>query len=261
MWKTINFKLSTNDIHIWLTRKSLIPAALVRDYYSLMDESQRARNRRFSRQELRDADAITRALQRTVLSQYADTSPSEWRFSQDAAGKPYVAAPTASLSFNLSHTSEWVVCAVARHPFIGVDIEHCERNATIVPLAKRFFSPQEYLELLRFPTGEQKSRFFDYWTLKEAYIKARGEGISLGLNRFGFELEPTGKIGFYCDSELQDDPQLWHFGLSSGQGDHRMALALKPRSLLRDLNIQYFLTIPLCSTEVYQGPLLLDDQR
>ena len=73
----MNLKLSTNDIHIWLTRKSLIPAALVRDYYSLMDESQRARNLRFSRQELRDADAITRALQRTVLSQYADTSPSE----------------------------------------------------------------------------------------------------------------------------------------------------------------------------------------
>ena len=169
----MNLKLSTNDIHIWLTRKSLIPAALVRDYYSLMDESQRARNLRFSRQELRDADAITRALQRTVLSQYADTSPSEWAFSQDAAGKPYISAPSTSLSFNLSHTSEWVVCAVARHPFIGVDIEHCERNATTVPLAKRFFSPQEYLELLRFPTGEQNRRFFDYWTLKEAYITAR----------------------------------------------------------------------------------------
>ncbi len=260
MWKTINLNLSASDIHIWLTRKSLIPAALVRDYYSLMDEPQRARNLRFSRQELRDSDVITRALQRTVLSEYADISPSEWTFSQDAAGKPYIAAPSTRLSFNLSHTNEWVVCAVARHPFVGIDIEHCERNATIVPLAERFFSPQECRELLRLPTVEQKSRFFDYWTLKEAYMKARGEGISLGLNRFGFELESAGKIGFYCDSELQDNPQLWHFRLSSNQGDHRMALALKPRSLLANINIQYFFTIPQLSTEVYDGPLLLRGQ-
>ena len=260
MWKTIKLNLATNDIHIWLTRKSLVPAALVRDYYSLMDESQRARNLRFSRQELRDSDAITRALQRTVLSEYADISPSEWTFSQDAAGKPYIAAPTTNLSFNLSHTREWVVCAVARHPFIGIDIEHCERNSKIVPLAERFFSPQEYRKLLRLPAVEQKSRFFDYWTLKEAYIKARGEGISLGLNRFGFELESAGKIGFHCESELQDNPQLWHFGLSSNQGDHRMALALKPNSPLSGIDIQYFFAIPQQVTEIYDGPLLLCEQ-
>jgi 4'-phosphopantetheinyl transferase len=253
----MNLNLSENDIHIWLTRKSQIPTALVRDYYGLMDELQRARNRRFSRQDLRDSDAITRALQRTVLSEYADILPSEWVFSKDAAGKPYISATNTNLSFNLSHTHEWIVCAVARHPFIGIDIEHCERKAAIVPLAERFFSHQEYQDLLCLPDADQNNRFFDYWTLKEAYIKARGEGISLGLNRFGFEFASSDKIGFYCDRDLQDMPQLWHFGLSSSPGDHRMALALKPRSLLSDINIQYFFTVPLSGTEVYDGPLRL----
>ena len=253
----MNLNLSENDIHIWLTRKSLIPAALVRDYYGLMDELQRARNLRFSRQDLRDSDAITRALQRTVLSKYADISPSELVFSKAAAGKPYISAPNTNLSFNLSHTSEWIVCAVARHPFIGIDIEHCERKVALVPLAERFFSHQEYQDLLRLAAVKQKNRFFDYWTLKEAYIKARGEGIALGLNRFGFEFASNDKIGLYCDRELQDTPQLWHFGLSSSQGDHRMALALKPRSLLSGINIQYFFTIPHSRIEVYDGPLRL----
>lgn len=257
MWKTIKLNLATNDIHIWLTRKSLIPAALVRDYYSLMDESQRARNLRFSRQELRDSDAITRALQRTVLSEYADISPSEWTFSQDAAGKPYIAAPTTNLSFNLSHTREWVVCAVARHPFIGIDIEHSERNSKIVLLAERFFSREECKALISLPAAQQKSRFFDYWTLKEAYIKARGEGISLGLNRFGFELSPTGSIGLHCDRELHDDPQQWQFGLSSSQGGHRMAIAIKSQSMRASFNVQHFFTIPHARIEVYEGPLAL----
>ncbi len=222
-----------------------------------MDEPQRARNLRFSRRELRDSDAITRALQRTVLSEYMDVSPSEWAFSQNTTGKPVIAAPNTDLSFNLSHTQEWVVCAVARHPFIGIDIECCERNTAILSLARRFFSPRECQELLHLPTAQQKSRFFDYWTLKEAYIKARGEGISLGLNRFGFEFQSAAGIGFFCDYELQDNPQLWHFGLSSRTGDHRLALALKPRSSLSSVNLEYFFTIPQHSTEIYDGSLLL----
>ena len=234
---------------------------LLGDYYRLMDDSQRARNHRFSQQTLRDSDVITRALQRTVLSEYEDISPSEWRFSQDSAGKPYITNSSTSLSFNLSHTREWIACAVARHPFIGIDIEHSERNSKIVPLAERFFSRQECQALISLPAAEQKSRFFDYWTLKEAYIKARGEGISLGLNRFSFELSCSGSIGIYCDSELHDTPQLWQFRLSSSQGDHRMALAIKSDSMCPSYNIKHFFTIPHLRTEAYDGPLLLSLQR
>ena len=234
---------------------------LLGDYYRLMDDSQRARNHRFSQQTLRDSDVITRALQRTVLSEYEDIPPSEWRFAQDSAGKPYIADFSTSLSFNLSHTREWIACAVARHPFIGIDIEHSERNSKIVLLAERFFSRQECEALTSLPAAQQKSRFFDYWTLKEAYIKARGEGISLGLNRFGFELSPTGSIGLHCDRELHDDPQLWQFGLSSSQGDHRMAIAIKSHSLRASFNVQHFFTIPHARTEVYEGPLALSLRR
>ncbi|MDG2271591.1 MAG: 4'-phosphopantetheinyl transferase superfamily protein [Halioglobus sp.] len=226
-----------------------------------MDDSQRARNHRFSDQTLRDSDVITRALQRTVLSEYEDISPSEWRFSQDSSGKPYIANSSTSLSFNLSHTREWVACAVARHSLVGIDIEDSGRNPKIVPLANRFFSRKEYQDLLRLPAMQQKNRFFDYWTLKEAYIKARGEGISLGLNRFGFKFSSNGAIGFWCDSELQDDPDLWQFWLSSGQSDHRMALAVKAEALGCGIDVRHFFTIPQHSAEVYEGPLLFSDHH
>jgi 4'-phosphopantetheinyl transferase len=249
--------LTVNDVHIWLTQKSLIPVSALSNYYGLMDDAQRARNQRFATQAMRDSDAITRALQRTVLSHYADVAPSAWMFSQDDHGKPYIAAPHTELSFNLSHTKEWVVCAVALHPFIGVDVEYCERNPRILSLAERFFSGRECQNIAGLPSEQQKSRFFDYWTLKESYIKARGEGISLGLSRFGFDLKPTGKIELHCDSELQDKPELWHFALSANQGDHRMALAIKSAESTHVLNIEHFYTIPLHSTEIYKGPLLL----
>tara|TARA_R110002073_G_scaffold105130_7_gene237890 strand:+ start:2899 stop:3687 length:789 start_codon:yes stop_codon:yes gene_type:complete len=249
--------LATDEVHIWLTQISQVPRSALDACYKLMSVTERTRNQGYRTKPMRDADAITRALQRTTLSQYENCPASQWAFSKEKSGKPVIASPQTSLCFNLSHSREWVVCAVAQSASVGIDVENCHRKSSVQALAKRYFSNREYLDLISLPDKLQKNRFFDYWTLKESYIKARGEGIALGLNKFSFELSADGLIGFSCDDELQDDPAQWCFMQSSNQGDHRMALAIKPIEFCGALTVRYFLTIPQHSVESYTGPLRL----
>ena len=126
----------------------------------------------------RDPDQLlflaTRVLVRTVLSRYAPVAPADWRFAADEYGRPHVVGDgQPRLSFNLSNTSRLVVCAVAQDTDVGVDAERV-RPRTPLDIADRFFAPREAAALSALPTDEQLARFYDYWTLKESYIKARG---------------------------------------------------------------------------------------
>jgi 4'-phosphopantetheinyl transferase len=250
-------ELAANTVHVWFTQFSAIPAPALAGYQGLMNCAEQDRNLRYKRGTLRDADAITRALLRTVLSQYEDCPPQRWQFAAHTHGRPYIANPATDLHFNLSHSSEWVVCAVSRIPVIGIDIERCNRNVEVLRLARRFFSPREYRDVLARADEERKHRFFDYWTLKESYIKARGEGISLGLDKFGFGFSADGTIDIECDEKLQETPSAWQFRLSPRAGDHRLALAVKLPQPAPRIDIQHFVTIPQISAEKYTGPMCL----
>ena len=93
------------------------------------------------------------------------------------------------LRFNLSHTDGLIACAVTIGREVGVDVEHIQRRLTH-DVAGRFFAPREVDDLKALPEDEQQRVFFDYWTLKEAYIKARGFGLALPLGDFAFTLAP-----------------------------------------------------------------------
>lgn len=224
-----------------------------------MSPAECARNRRFKSAPLRNAHSITRALLRTVLSHYSDCPPTRWEFAEAAHGKPYISSPTTSLNFNLSHSTEWIACAIADFPLLGIDVERTGRDVAILRLAKRFFSRREYEDVKKLAGAARKNRFFDYWTLKESYIKARGEGISLGLDKFSFGIADRGNITIECDEQLQDEPRAWQFWLSAGEGDHRLALAAKPPEP-RAIAVRHFITIPRHGTETYSGPLLLRER-
>lgn len=222
-----------------------------------MSHAEQDRNLRYKCGTLRNADTITRALLRTVLSQYGDCPPQRWEFAAHTHGRPYIVSPATDLHFNLSHTREWIVCAVSRIPVMGVDIERCNRKVEVLKLARRFFSPRECRDVLAHAQQERQQRFFDYWTLKESYIKARGEGISLGLDKFGFGISADGTIDIECDEKLQETPAAWQFRLSPHAGDHRLALAVKLPQPARKIDIQHFFTIPQISVENYTGPMCL----
>ena len=131
-----------------------------------------------------------RIFQRWVLSQYTRTSPAEWSFATNAYGKPYVSAPPEfrELCFNLSHSPGIVGCVVTQALEAGIDVERLDRRVEPLAICERFFAPEEVAALRSLPADHQHAAFFRYWTLKEAYIKARGMGLSLPLDSFAFRL-------------------------------------------------------------------------
>ena len=161
-------------------------------YESLLTADERVRHQRLRFERDKRQFLATRALVRTVLSCYEPAvSPLEWRFAIGERGKPSISEPAAASGwhFNLSNTRGLVVCAVSGvHSRLGVDVERLDRSNDLLALADRYFSPLEVAELRALPSSEQPSRFFDYWTLKESYIKAHGLGLAIPLDSFSFLL-------------------------------------------------------------------------
>src|SRR5205823_5574435 len=115
-------------------------------------------------------------------------------------GRPETANSEASnLSFNISHTHSLIVLGVTRGRALGVDVENFRAREVSIDVADRYFAPQEVAVLNASPQHEQQYRFFEYWTFKESYIKARGMGLSLPLDKFSFHYPDDGAVGIDID--------------------------------------------------------------
>ena len=197
-------------------------------YRAYLSEDEAARVERF----LQPADAtrflVGRALARTMLSRHATVPPRDWPFVIDEHGRPVLAfTPRGApdLRFNVSHTDGLVACAVTVGREVGIDVEHTNRRL-LHDVPERFFSPREVQDLRARPLAEQDLVFFDYWTLKESYIKARGLGLKLPLRHFSFLLNgPTPTIAFA--PELHDLADTWQFAQFWPTARHRMAVAVR----------------------------------
>jgi len=164
---------------------------------------------------------------RLALSKVApNVAPADWSFGAGRYGRPFVAAPATStaLHFSLSHADGCVACVVSRHEAVGVDVETVSRRVAPLSTANRFFAPEEVETLRSLPEPAAIERFFDYWTLKEAYLKARGFGLNLPLDAFAMQVSREAiEISFKPD--IADDPQGWRFSLCSPSPSHRLAIA------------------------------------
>ncbi len=196
---------------------------------------------RFSRDRLLYLTA--HGMLRCVLSRYGGLSPRQWRFVTNRYGRPEIVAAQnrRSLRFNLSHTAGLAVCLVNRVFDAGVDVERNDRLDDPLSIADRYFSPLEVRDLRRRPREEHRERFFTLWTLKEAYIKARGMGLSIPLHHFSFEIGD--RIGISFDPALRDDPSRWHFEVFHPTPHHTLACALG-RGPLPVPRIERFLFTP-----------------
>ena len=198
---------------------------------SLLDAGERARYRRFRFDADRLCYLVAHALTRRALSSVSDVQPEAWRFSVGKHGKPEVANPTkgVSLRFNLSHTRGLVACALAFEADVGVDVEHVTRTVEISRVARSVFSPPELDELAsEGDEAGQRTCFFRFWTLKEAYIKAVGAGLGMPLRRIAFDVSSPSapRISF---SGIDDDPDAWLFHLHEPTPEHQLAIALRNR--------------------------------
>ncbi len=206
--------LTSAEIHLWLAFYDEISEGLHSAYRQLLSATEREQETRFyfGRDSLRYL--ITRALVRIVLSRYVSIPPSEWIFSANAYGRPEIVntqGRDACLSFNISHSHGLIVLGVTKQRALGVDVENFRVRRAPIEIADHYFTPKEVAALAAAPLREQQYRFFEYWTFKEAYIKARGMGLSLPLDKFWFQYSDDGEVEITIDPELADDAARWQF--------------------------------------------------
>ena len=163
--------------------------------------------------EDRQSFVLAHALVRVMLSRFAAVAPADWRFAASPFGKPAISYPASysGLEFNLSHTRGLAACAVSLNFPVGVDVEASTRQTDCAMLAATVFSHRE-LAAWRSTRPELRPRnFFRYWTLKEAYIKACGLGLSLPLDSFSFTLREDGPPALEIHAPHEDIGNEWHF--------------------------------------------------
>lgn len=206
--------LPHDDIHLWLADYEELERADLRAHRALLNEEERRQERRFHFARDRRRYLATRVLVRTVLSRYLHGRPDEWIFSKSPNGRPQIANPgfaDAGLRFNLSHTHSLIALAIAADRLIGIDVENIQDRPAPIDVAARVFTPAEADALARLPAPARQRRFFEHWTFKEAYSKARGMGLSIPLNRFGFHFPDETGVAIAMAPELGDSPARWQF--------------------------------------------------
>lgn len=225
--------LEENDVDVWLAYDGeLVDEALLARLLALLDDAERRQQARFYFAHDRKRYLVTRALVRTVLSHYAATAPANWLFATNPYGRPHIANAdplAAGLTFNVSHTHGLVVLAVGRGRELGVDVENVAAREVSLGVARQFFSPLEAAELESLAPQRRQDRFFEYWTFKESYIKARGMGLSLPLDKFSFRFPHEGAVRLAIDAGLGDDAERWQFWQYRPGAQHLLALCAERR--------------------------------
>lgn len=222
--------LDTQQLQLWICPLNGVwDQSLLERYASLLNADERARWQRFVYPADRQSFLIARALVRSVLGGLlGEADPAALQFTHNSHGKPGLPAVggSAPLQFNLSHTDGLVVLAVSKQARLGVDVEPVTRKVEMLALSARFFSMQEHQELLELGEHEQRERFFALWTLKEAWLKARGLGLHIPLDDFSFGFaDRTPQIAF--GPQLDEDPAAWQFRVLNYGEQFRIALAVE----------------------------------
>ncbi|MBM3223643.1 MAG: 4'-phosphopantetheinyl transferase superfamily protein [Candidatus Tectomicrobia bacterium] len=184
-------RLAHNAVHIW--RAPLAgTAAQIHWLWSLLSADERQRAARFVFPQDRDHFVMARGLLRVLLGHYCQQAPQQLCFTYGPQGKPALVIDTAAetLAFNVSHSHGLAVYALTWERAIGVDVERIRPQVAHESIAEHFFSPREVAVLRALPPAMQAEAFFACWTRKEAFIKARGEGLSLPLHQFDVALAP-----------------------------------------------------------------------
>jgi 4'-phosphopantetheinyl transferase len=185
-------RLLLDEVHIWTASREA-PDDVVAAMRSLLDPDELKRADRFTFPRDRRQFAVGRGLLRTILGRYLDRPPESLRFVANAHGKPGFDPRMdldSSIRFNLAHSGDQVVYALADGREIGVDIERIRPDFGGLAIAERFFAPGEVAALQALPEASRGLAFFHGWTRKEAYIKAKGKGLALPLDEFEVAIDP-----------------------------------------------------------------------
>ena len=197
-------EIRNHEVHVWRGElRWTDPQIIALKRFLSKDEIARAEA--FFYPELTSRFIAARAILRCILSAYLQISAEEIIFRYNDYGKPLL-DHSNGLCFNLAHSNNYAVFAIALESNIGIDLEAVRSDFDFVDIAKRFFSTSETESLLTLPSEDQVDAFFRCWTRKEAYIKAKGQGLSLSLQDFSVTLEDVEQSRIWTPSPEED----WH---------------------------------------------------
>jgi 4'-phosphopantetheinyl transferase len=220
--------LGRNEVHVWRADLDQPPPQIESFLHTLSTDEQ-MRAERFYFQRDRERFITAHGILRAVLGLYLNRAPKCLSFYSSPHGKPALALESGgdALRFNMSHSHGVALYAVSRGREVGVDLEFIRRDFEVEQIAERFFSRRETGTLLALPTNSRKYAFFLGWTRKEAYIKARGEGLSLPLDQFDVSLIPGEPAALLSTRPDPDDALRWSLQELFPATDYAAALAME----------------------------------
>jgi len=218
--------LENNQVHLWLIT---VPTELdsLHDYRLCLTEEERTRADRFHFPQDRARFTLGRGALRKLLMRYSGTT--EISLAANEYGKPHLTQPASSLQFNVAHSGDLVLLGFSRGRPIGVDIERFRPDFATTDIAQRFFAPDEAVTLAALPQPDRVRGFFNCWTRKEAYIKARGLGLSLPLNSFSVAFASGAPAGLTRVAHDPAAPQRWTIMDLQTSQDYAAAAAFEGR--------------------------------
>lgn len=219
--------LERDDVHVW--RAALdVELAYIRRLEGMLSEDERARADRFYFEKDRDRFVAAHGLLRSILGRYLELSPDHLQFVYGDYGKPALAGQSGvqGICFNMSHSEGLGLYVVTRGREVGIDVEHRRPNFATRDVAEKFFSPREVATLFGLPESLQSEAFFNCWTRKEAYIKARGMGLSLPLDQFDVSLVPGEPAALLHTSDDPMETSRWCLQELVPAPDYAAALAV-----------------------------------
>lgn len=204
--ETVPDQLQSGIVHLW--QRSLHSSEQeISACYELLLPEEREKAARYRVERPRGDYILTRGTLRALLSKYLETNPDAINFEYTEYGKPFV--KNAALRFNVSHTEGRALMAFVLNREVGVDVEKVRVQNDALKISERFFSTNERQILRQMPECELHTAFFRCWTRKEAYIKAKGEGLSLPLHQFDVSLDADPAKGLIATRPDATEMERW----------------------------------------------------
>lgn len=232
--------LAYGDVHVWRAGLAL-PERHVRELRALLSEDERRRAEAFVRPRDARRFTVARGQLRRVLGLYTRVDPAELLFSYGEYEKPYLspelsrdaALGVLDLHFNVSHSNDLALFAVARGREVGIDVEEVRLGLAWEQIAAGNFSPREFMELRQLPESQRLRAFFRCWTSKEAYVKARGEGLVHPLEEFDVSVRPDRPAALLSSRSEPSAVERWGLEDVDAGAAYVAALAIENRGQRR----------------------------
>ena len=227
-----------NETHVWFCFPDEITDKVILDeYLSILSNEEREKYQRFHFKKDSHSYLVSHALVRKVLSRYCNVQPESWGFSFNQHGKPEIISSIEcpNIKFNLSHADGVSACVVSLDDDCGVDVENIHRKNKLHTVAERMFAAEETKVMLACDDSKMQKKFFDFWTLREAYVKALGTGLGGSSKTFYFTIEAASEdesaenirsanINFVASKNKID--MAWHFFLLAPSSEYVASVAV-----------------------------------